>query len=126
MRDTFKILSLKIRSFVYKLTLTQTLCRIGEFCLEILYCDVTTLSACHALLFLVCRDVELTTMWASTNNEYAVLSTVPPGSKNHSQSNIPIKLFFILFKDVSLLGRSGLNGPDQAVPHLCQATFDSR
>eukprot|EP01036_Dinobryon_divergens_P029870 gene29870-39036_t len=51
-------------------------------------------------------DVEVASMWGSTNNEYAVLSTIPP--------------------DVSLLSKSGLNGPNQAVPHLCQATFDSR
>lgn len=51
-------------------------------------------------------DVELTSMWGGIGNEYAVLSSAVP--------------------DVAVLRDRNLNGPDQQVPHLCQATFDSR
>jgi hypothetical protein len=51
-------------------------------------------------------DLALTSMWGSINNEYAVLSSAVP--------------------DVSVLKNNDLNGRDQQVPHLCQATFDSR
>ena len=47
-------------------------------------------------------DEELLTMWASTKNEYAILSTQPP--------------------DISQL-HEGNHGK---VPHLCQATVDKR
>lgn len=51
-------------------------------------------------------DLTLSTMWGSIGNEYAVLSSAAP--------------------DVAVLKQSDLNGADQQVPHLCQATFDSR
>ncbi len=51
-------------------------------------------------------DETLMTMWGSVGNEYAVLSTAVP--------------------DVSVLIGSTLNSDSQQVPHVCQATFDSR
>ena len=84
------------------------------------------------------RDVELSSMWGSTNNEYAVLSTIPPGSCKkslilsntyiHTYIHKNIHQFLTLTGtiDISLLSKSGLNQPSQAVPHLCLAKFDSR
>jgi hypothetical protein len=46
------------------------------------------------------------TMWAQTENENAVLSSLAP--------------------DISALRRSKLNEESQEVPHLCQAAFDDR
>ncbi len=70
----------------------QSLMKNEEFCMQV---DAHT-------DFVKDWDEEVTTMWASVDNEYAVLSSALP--------------------DVSVLGKN----LDEQVPHVCQATFDSR
>jgi hypothetical protein len=53
-----------------------------EQCFSIMCVPIGIVSFAVLIMFVctICgRDVEVASMWGSTNNEYAVLSTIPPG-----------------------------------------------